>query len=143
MKLFSHYRNAVIYPSMFILFFCFMYSIFYNYKSDGLTDIAALLMSIIPSLIFSLLMCVFSLTIFLNKFKKFNKYLICNILTWFLLPFVYIIIILVHDIQNRIKFEFGFGNGFIYLLIMTIPFIIGLCLTFMKYRQKIPTGNSV
>jgi len=143
MKLFKYYRNAVIYPSIFVLFFCIIYSILYNYNDDGLTVNSEMLMSIIPSLIFSLLMCGLSLTIFLNKFKKFNKNLIYNILNWFLLPFVYIAMIFIHDIKNRIKFEFGFGDGFQYLLIMTVPFVIGLSLAFMKYRQKITTGSTV
>ncbi|MBU0519596.1 hypothetical protein KJ564_11750, partial [bacterium] len=105
-----------------------------------LTDYSAILMSIIPALIYSLLMCGLSLTIFLNNFKKFNKNLIYNIMTWLLLPFAYIVMIFIHDIKNRIKFEFGFGSDFLYLLIMTIPFIIGLCLTLLKFRQSTTKG---
>lgn len=137
MKLFNYYGKAVIYPSIFILFFSLINSIFYNYESDGLSDKSAIVTSIITSFIFCLLMCGLSLTIFLNKFKKLNKNLILNILSWFLLPFFYITIIFIHDLKNRIKYDFGFGNDFLYLLIITIPFIIGLCWTFFKYRQKI------
>jgi len=144
MNLFKYYRKAVIYPSIFILFFCIIYAIIdnYIYKSEWQTAKLAIVMSILTSLIFSLLICGLSLTIFLNKFKKLNKNLIWNILTWFLLPFGYITIILIHDIKNRIKYEFGFGNDFIYLLIMTIPFVIGLCWTFLKFRQKITAANT-
>ncbi|MBI9038890.1 MAG: hypothetical protein JEY97_12215 [Bacteroidales bacterium] len=139
MNLFRYYKKAVIYPSLFLLFFSAIYSIIDNYKSDWQTAKSAIIMSIIASFIYFLLMCVFSSTIFLNRFQKLNKNLFWNILTWFLLPFGYIIIVLIYDITNRIKYEFGFGNGFIYLLIMTLPFIIGLWWTFMKYRQKITT----
>ena len=142
MNLFNYYRKAVIYPSIFILFFCIIYSIIDNYKSEWLTAKFVIVMSILTSLIFSLLICGLSLTIFLNKFKKLNKNLIWNILTWFLLPFAYITIILIHDIENRIMYEFEFGNDFLYLLIMTIPFVIGLCWTFIKYRQKITTDRT-
>jgi hypothetical protein len=142
MNLFKYYRKAVIYPSIFILFFCIIYSIIDNYKSEWLTAKSVIVMSILTSLIFSLLICGLSLTIFLNKFEKLNKNLIWNILTWFLLPFAYISIILIHDIENRIKYEFGFGNDFLYLLIMTMPFVIGLCWTFIKYRQKITTDKT-
>ena len=141
MNLFGYYRKAVIYPSIFIQFFCITYSIIENYKSEWLTAKSAIVMSISTSLIFSLFMCGLSLTIFLNKLEKLNKNLIWNILTWFLLPFAYITIVLIHDIRNRIKYEFGFGNDFLYLLIMTIPFVIGLCWAFIKYRQKITTAN--
>ena len=141
MNLFNYYRKAVIYPSIFILFFCIMYSIIDYYNSEWPTVKLVFLLSILPSLIFSLLICVLSLTIFLNKFEKLNKNMVWNILTWFLLPFTYIIIIFIHDIKNRIKFEFGFGNDFLYLLIMTMPFVIGLCWAFIQYRQKITTTN--
>jgi hypothetical protein len=140
MNLFYYYRKAVIYPSIFILFFCIVYSIIDNYNSE--LPKSVIIMSILPSLIFSLLICVLSLTIFLNKFKTLNANLIWNILTWFLLPLVYITIILIHDINNRIRYEFGFGKDFIYLLIMTIPFVIGLCWTFIKYRQKATTDKT-
>ena len=137
MNLFNYYRKAVIYPSIFILFFCIIYSIIDNYNSEWITAKFIIGMSVLTSLIFSLLNCGLSLTIFLNKCKKLNKNLIWNILTWFLLPFVYITIIFTHDIRVRIRYEFGFGNDFLYILIMTIPFVIGLCWTFIKYRQKI------
>lgn len=144
MRLFSYYRNAVIYPSLFTLFFCIIYSILdnYNFKSEWQTARSLIGMAIMCSFLFSLLMYGLSLTIFLNKFKKLNKNLIWNILTWFLLPCGYITMVLIHDIKIRIKFDFGFGNDFIFLLIMTIPFVVGLCRTFMKYRQKITNINT-
>ena len=110
-----------------------------NYKSDPLTAKSVIQMSILPSLIFSLLICGLSLTIFLNKIKKLNKNVVWNLLTWFLLPFAYISIILLHDFEYRIKYDFGFGNDFLYILIMTIPYVIGLCWTFIKYRKEITT----
>ena len=100
MKLFSYYKNAVIYPSIFILFFCIINSIIANYATAGLTDFSAIVSSIVTSFIFLLLMCGLSLTIFLNKLETFNKNLIWNILTWFLLPFSYITLIFIHDIKS-------------------------------------------
>jgi len=136
MSLFSYYRKAVINPSLFLLFFTIMYSIMDNYGSEWLTAKTAIIMSFIASFLYILLMCGISLTIFLNKFQKLNKNLIWNLLTWFLLPIGYITM-LIYDLKNRIKYDFGFGNSFIYILIMTLPFVIGLCWTFIKYRQKI------
>ena len=142
MKLFKHYRNAVIYPAIFIIFFNLVYSLLYNYESNGLAVNSDFLTSFIPSLIFALLMCVLALTIFLNKIYTINKNLISNILTWFLLPFLYLSMIFFHELIIRVKFEFGFGNDFLYLLILTIPFVIGLILTFTKYRQQITTDET-
>ena len=144
MKLFNYYKKAVIYPSIFILFFCILCSSIdnYFYKNEWLTAKSEIIMSIITSLIFSLIVCGLSLTIFLNKFAKINKNLIWNIVSWFLLPIAYITIVLIYNIKTRIKYDFGFGNDFIYLLIMTLPFVIGLYWTFNKYRQKITTAGT-
>ena len=141
MKLFKYYKKAVIYPSLFILFFSIVYSLMDNYKNDPLTVQSVIQMSILPSLIFSLLICGLSLTIFLNKFRKLYKNVIWNILTWFFLPFAYISIIWIHDIEYRIKYSFGFGNDFLYLLIMTIPYVVSLSLTFIMYRKEVSTAK--
>jgi hypothetical protein len=139
MKLFRYYRKAVVRPSLFVLFFCIVYSIVDNYKSEWHTAGTAILMSVITSVIYTLIMCMVSLTIFLNKFQKLSKNILWNILTWFLLPAGYIVIVLINDIKNRINFDLGFGQGFIYLLIMIIPFVISMVATFIKYRQQIKT----
>jgi len=68
--------------------------------------------------------------------------MVWNIFAWFLLPFIYISIIFIHDIEFRIKYDFGFGNDFLYLLIMTTPYVIGLCWTFINYRKEITTTNN-
>ncbi len=140
MKLFNYYSKAVFYPSIFILFFSIINSIIYNYNSESAKS--DIIMSIVSALIYSLLICGLSLPIFLNKLKKLNSKLIWNLLTWFFLPFAYILTIWIHDIENRFKFEFGFGNSFFYLLVMTIPFVIGLSRTFIKYRQEIAAAGS-
>ena len=140
MNLFKSYRNAVIYPSLIVLLLSIIYLIVINYNNEWEYSKSVFQMSILPLLFFALLICVLSTTIFLNKLEKLNKNLIWNILTWFLLPFIYILIILIHDIENRIKYEFEFGSGFLYILITTIPYVISLCWTFIKYRQKITEG---
>ena len=136
MRLFRYYRNAAIYPSLFVLVFSVIYTILDNHKSELTTDKSEIMMSIVPSLIYLLLMCGLSLTIFLNRIQKLHKNIFWNVLTWFLLPVGYIAMVLIYDINIRIHYDFGFGRGFIYLLIMTLPFIIGLCWTFVKYRQR-------
>lgn len=142
MKLFTYYRYAVIYPSLFAIFFSFLYSVIYNIYSGELTNYSIIATSVIPALIFCLLMCVLSLSIFLNKLRRFNKSIIYNLLTWIFLPFIYLIIVFIHDLYLRSRYNFGFGEDFLYLLIMTIPFTIGLILTFVKYRQKITIGRA-
>lgn len=142
MKLFSYYQKATIYPSLFVLFFCIVYSIIVNYESGGLTDTSAIVTSVITSFLFCLLMSGLSATIFLNKIKKFNSNFIWNLLSWFFLPFFYITIIFIYEIKIRVKYDFGFRDDFLYLLVMIVPFVAGLCWTFIKYRQKITTADT-
>ena len=141
MKLFRYYGNAVLYPSLFVVLFGIINSITINYERGGFADRSALVISVITSLIFSVLMCVFSLTIFFNKIRRLNKYLIWNILSWLLLPFTYLTIVFIHDLKIRITYDFGFGRDFFHLLIMTIPFVIGLCWTLISYRQELTQKN--
>jgi len=145
MNLFSYYKKAVIYPSLFTLFFSIIYSILdnLNYISEWQTFKSLIIVAIVFSFIYSLIMCALSLTLFLNNSKKINNNLVWNILTWFLLPFGYILMVFIQDIKNRIKYTFGFGNDFIFLLIMILPFVIALCWTFVKYRQRITTSQTV
>ncbi len=136
MKLSNYYSKAVIYPSIFILFYSIINSIINNFENEWQLARSLVLSSFFTSLIFSLLICSFSLTIFLNKINKLTNNFIWNILTWFFLPYAYITLVLIHDIRNRIKFDFGYGNDFLSLLVMTIPYVIGLCWTFIKFRQE-------
>ena len=137
MKLFIYYRNAVLYASLLLLVFVASYTIVENFNGSK----SSITTPIISASIYFLLLCVLSLTIFLNKIKKLRRNKIWNIFTWFLLPFIYIIMIWVNDLQNRIHFEFEFGKGFVYLLIMTLPFVIALVWTFIAYRKTISHEN--
>ena len=141
MKLFKYYKKAALYPSLFVLFFSLIHSLIANYESNGLTDYSAILMSIITSFIFTLLMSLLSLSIFLNKITRLYKNLIWNVLSWFLLPLFYLAIVFIHDLKIRVKYNFGFGDDFIFLFIMILPYIISLCWTFIKYREKITSSQ--
>ena len=137
MKLFKYYKKAVLYPSLFILFFSIIHSFIANYESNGLTDFSAVFMSIITSFLFILLMSFLSLSIFLNKISRLYKNLTWNVLSWFLLPLFYLAVVFNHDLKIRLKYDFGFGNDFLFLFIMILPYVIGLCWTFIEYRKKI------
>ena len=141
MKLFKYYKKAALYPSLFVLFFSLIHSLIANYESNGLTDYSVILMSIITSLIFTLLMSLLSSSIFLNRITRLYKNLTWNVLSWFLLPLFYLAIVFIHDLKIRVKYDFGFGDDFIFLIIMILPYIISLCWTFIKYREKITSSQ--
>lgn len=138
MTLRRYYRNAVIYPSILVVVLMTIFSIYDNsdYKSEWLTAGFVIETSIFFSLIFSIIISGLSLTIFLNHYKKIRENLIWNVLSWFLLPFGFISLILYLDVSHSIEFQQGLGNDFIYDLILTVPFIIGLSFTFLTYTSR-------
>ena len=138
MKLIRYYRNAVIFPSIFIVIGVTLFSILdnYSYKSEWLTAESVILFSIITSIIYSLFICLLSLTIYLNIFEKINKNFYLSLLTWLFLPITCIAITLIYEINQSIKINVILGSGFIYVLIMTVPYVITLIWTFLKFRSK-------
>ena len=145
MTLAQYYRNAVIYPAILVFFIISVFSIIDNsdYQSEWLTAESVIIMSIVYSLVYSLLICGLATTIFLNKYEHLNQSLIWSALSWFLLPLGCIAVTLIHDINHRTKYESGFGSDFIYLLILTTPFIISLSWTFVKYRiTRLPSTKA-
>jgi len=81
-------------------------------------------------------MCLFSLTLFFNKIQKVKSMPVLNIASWFLLPVGYIAIVLINDIKNRVAFGFDVGQGLFYILIMTLPFVFGLGVTFKQFQKQ-------
>lgn len=138
MALSKYYRIGVIYPSVVVILLTTIFSIInnFNYKSEWLTAESVIFMSVIIATIYSILISVLSLTIFLNSHAKVNTSKILTALTWFLLPFGCIAIVLIHDIKHRLKYENGFGSDFMQLLLLNVPFIFGLIWTYIKFRKN-------
>jgi hypothetical protein len=58
------------------------------------------------------------------------------ILSWFLLPFSFIGVVISHEISFKTKYEAGrFGTDFIYILILNLPFVIGLVWSYFSYSR--------
>ncbi len=132
------YRIAAIYPSIFVIVACFIYSVIENnnYKCEWLTGGAVTLLVMLITFVFSILMCLFCLTIFLNLKEKIKTNTFLNFLSWFLVPLSPLVFILIHDIIYRLKYNDRFGSDFFFILILTIPFIVGLIWSFIYYNRK-------
>jgi hypothetical protein len=137
-KLNKAYRIAAIYPSIFVIVACFIYSVIENknYKSEWLTGESIIFLSMLITFVFSILMCLFCLTIFLNIKEKIKTNIFLNFLSWFLLPISVIVFIIIHDVLYRLKYHENFGSDFIFILILTVPFIVGLVWSFIYYKRK-------
>lgn len=121
------------------MLFTSVYSIIdnYNYKSEWLTASSVISMQITFTFLYSLIISCLSLTIFLNKFEKIRSNSFWGSLSWFLLPFSFIIIVIVHEVNFSLKYEGKLGSDFNYYIILNVPFIIGLIWSYIKYRNTI------
>jgi len=138
MALREYYKKATLYPSIVILLVTTVFSIIdnYNYKSEWLTPDAVIFLIIVTTFVYCLIISLLSITIFLNKIPKIKNNIILNFLTWFLLPFGVIIPALVYQIKYKIRYDEDFGNDFKYVVILNLPFIIGLIWTYYEYRNQ-------
>ena len=137
MTLSKYYKNAVLYPSIVTIILTFIFSIIdnYDYKSEWMTADYVIFLSVVTSIIYCSIISLLSTTIFLNRFDKIKNNSILNFLTWFLLPFVLIIVVFFHEVSFKIKYNETFGNDFIYIFILNFPFIVGLIWTYYKYKK--------
>ena len=133
------FKKSILYPSLIMIAVMIIFSIIdnYDYKSEWFTADDCILISIITAIIYSLIIGLLSLPIFLNKIERIRKNLTLRILSWFLLPFGFITIVSIHEVRFNIKYnnELKFENDSLYLLIMNIPFIIGLIWGFLSFSN--------
>jgi hypothetical protein len=133
----TYYKKAAFNPSIITLVAIIIFSIIdnYNYKSEWMTAGTIILLSIITAFIYCLIISVLSTTIFLNKYPAIKENRLMNFLSWFLLPFGFIMIALIHEISFKIKYNEKIEDDFVYTLILNVPFIFGLVWTYIKYRK--------
>src|SRR6476659_8267920 len=101
MTLLYHYKMAIFSPFIIAVLFTGVYSIIdnYNYKSEWLTSGFVISTSIIYAIVYSLIISLLSLPIFLIRLNKIRSNILWVIVCWFLLPFSFIIIVIVHEIN--------------------------------------------
>src|SRR6478672_7916758 len=123
MNLGKYYRNSTLYPAFIVMLLIIVYSILEtrDYKSEWVTSEMVIDMSIVVSLIYCSISSALCLTIFLIKFKIVRNSDLLTMLSWFLLPFSFILTILVYEINFRLMYNEKFGADFIYILLLSIP----------------------
>ncbi len=137
MSLNECYKKATLYPSIIIILGTLVFSIIenYNYKSEWLTGESVIFLAIITAIVYCLIVSLLSLTIFLNKFKKVNENSVLIFLSWFSLPFGFITIVFIHEINLNIKYEEKGDSDLVYIVIFNLPFILGLIWSYYKYQK--------
>ena len=147
MTLNQHYRNAVLYPSLCAIVLIVILSIIdnYDYKSEWLTSGYVIFLSIVYAFIYSLIIQVLALPIFLIRYPRIRNNTFFTALCWFLLPFGFITIVFIHEISFTLKYEGKLGIEFIYTMTLNLPYVIGLLWGYRKYRSSNanPANNSI
>jgi len=133
-----YYRNSTLYPTIMAVVLTLIFSIVDNrdYKSEWLTSESVISMTFMTSIVYSIILSVSCLPIFLINIEviKRNKFL--TALSWFLIPFVCIATVLTREIRFNLRYNEQFGTDFVYVILLNLPFIAGLIWTYLRYRQN-------
>lgn len=137
--MFRHYTNAVFFPSIVVMALVMVLSFIrdYDYQSEWLTSVAAILISMATAFIYCFIMSLLSLTIFLNKKRVVGTNKVLSLLAWFLLPFGLVVLVFIHRIWYNLKYERSFSGDFLDLLVLNVPFILALIVTYSRYRKAV------
>jgi len=141
MTIAKYYRNSSLYPAIIAIAITFIFSLIENkdYKSEWLTAEAVIEMNFITSVIYTLILSVSCLPILLVKSKVISENKILTILCWFLLPVACIATTFTHEIIFKLTHNEKFGKDFLYVILLNLPFIIGLLWTYLNYQKYIYT----
>ncbi len=135
MTLSGIYTRSVIYPSLILLLVVTVFSIIINrdYKSEWLTREAAIEMDIIAALVYSLLICLLALTVFLNRYESVRSNTYLSALSWFLAPGALICSMFGKAINHY--FAVGTPYEIEFAIAFNLPFAIGLIWGFRRFRR--------
>lgn len=137
MKMARYYRNATLYPALLAVFFTIIVSSILNrdYKSEWLTAGSVIAMSVGIAMVYSLLLSLLCLTIFLVAFETVKRSRLLTAISWFFLPLSGMLIVLCYAINT----QDGEGDGeeFVYLCGLNFPFLAGLLFTWLHYRKSL------
>jgi len=135
MTLSELYKRSVVYPWLILLPCITIYSIIENrnYKSEWLTSESIIGMTIMAAIVYGLIICILALTIFLNKNERVSSNGIFSALSWFVLPFGFICLVIGKAINEYLTV--GSTSEIVYSLFLNLPFVIGLSWGFWKFRK--------
>lgn len=138
MNLHIYYVKSAIYPTMFVILSSIAFGIFdtKNYKSEWLTGNAVMYYLMIFGIFYCLILCILSLTIYLNRLKVIRNNVVLNLLSWFLLPIGFIFFIVLSQIQSVVKYEESAKDLF-YVIILNVPFLVGLIWSYISFRTQL------
>jgi hypothetical protein len=139
----KYYRNAAVFPLVFIATIGIISGIVHDilgigkdYKSEWFTN-DGYWVSVFFATLLSILICLLSTTIYLNKLDKVKQNVFLCLIAWFLLPMLLIGYILTTHISYVINYQEKFDLENIFVLTLTLPHLISLTITFYKFRNNL------
>ncbi|MGC4103173.1 hypothetical protein [Ferruginibacter sp.] len=132
MNLVKYYAWAAVYPSAIVMIATVIFTVIENsgYKSEWLTEDSINSVILMTTFVYCIIISLLCTTIFLcgSVYVKNNPLL--SFLSWFLLPVGFICFIFFHEINAATEKE-----ELIYIVILNIPFILGLMLSYYHFRK--------
>ena len=137
MTLSGIYRRSVILPAIFLVIFAMIYSIIANsnYESEWLTKEAAIETDILAAIIYCAVICLLSLTMYLNRIYRVRSGDILSPLCWFLAPVGFMCVVRAKAINEYITVESSAES--LVALIFNLPFTIGLIWGYRKFKRSL------
>jgi hypothetical protein len=147
LELIQYFRKAIILPGSIIVLGFIIYGIsdalFGNeYQSEWMTKEGAIFTTIILVVLNTIFISLLATPLFLNNNPKVRSNLIISTLTWFLSPGIWIGYLLTKHYNYLTNFSHKFDSESVFVLSNTIPFVIGLAWTFIKFRKDLKIQKS-
>ena len=144
----KYYKKAVIFPSIVIIISYISFSIIYGifgkeYKSEWLTQGDVFFLSVMMVALNAMFICILTLPMFFNNRIKIRASIVLSLLTWFLCPAIWIMYILIKHFHYLTNFSHHLDEESLFVFSNTLPYIIGLVLTYFKFRRDLNTEQTV
>ena len=143
MTLRKYYKRAVLLPSALIISAYVLFAVIYvvfdlgrDYKSEWLTANTAVFYAVLIVCGNALFVSLLSTTIFLNSYKQVKENIPLTIISWFLLPSIWIEFLLVKHIHYLQYSDKGLDGESLFVASNALPFWVGLALTFSNYIKS-------
>ncbi len=137
-RIIKYYKIALLPSSLITIAISIVWGIIdYDpgYKSEWLTSGFAVIWSIAMVIINALIISTLSLTIFFNALQNVRHRLFLSLITWFLAPMIWIGYFLTKALI-LIFSDNSINGDRTFLLLNTLPFLIGLVWGFTKFRLE-------
>lgn len=142
-RIIKYYKIALLPSSLIVFAIEIIWAIVEydpNYKSEwmppGFAEIWSIGLVIINALIISIL----SLTIFFNLIHNIRNSLSLSLITWFIAPMIWIGFFLTKAFLLVLS-DNSINGDRIFLLLNSVPYLIGLIWGFIKFRQDLKCIN--